>query len=191
MLNIFRGPRGSCQEEATLAAALLADCIGWFTILDSKLTALVSMGRGCNTCVSAADCFKREGHFKPAGFEVSAIKRAHCLAVFLSAKESSHIWAAVCDNLSHRRMLIRSLMSPLFAWMGERWGQTGQNSRFGTCVCSVDNATGFYPASHDCFTSFEPIISLSVHVHTSMDGLNREHIMVLTFLNTGLRCCEH
>lgn len=47
MVNIFRGPRGSCQEEDTLAAALLADCVGWFTIQDSKHTALVSMGFLC------------------------------------------------------------------------------------------------------------------------------------------------
>lgn len=29
----------------------------------------------------------------------------------------------------------------------------------------ADNATGFYPVSHDCFTSFELIISVSLHVH--------------------------
>lgn len=46
--NVFQGPRGSCQEEDTLSAALLADHVGGFKIQDSKHTTTNHSLRVCN-----------------------------------------------------------------------------------------------------------------------------------------------
>lgn len=145
MANIFRGPRGSCQEEDTLAAALLADCVGWLTIEDFQHTHWSVWGFFFEYFYTQYNIFFSWLFQKGKSFLnllVLKCQPSNANIVQLSScppldSESSPIWAAVCNNLSHQRMLILSLMSPLFAWEGGCWGQTGQNSWFGTCVCSV------------------------------------------------------
>lgn len=36
VVNVFQGPRGSCQEEDTLSAALPTDHVGWLWVQDTQ-----------------------------------------------------------------------------------------------------------------------------------------------------------